>query len=109
VIEATLVLAVAKAATLVFGGLVTLMSFRAYRRTGSPALRALMVGIGLVTTGAILGGLLHQFVGLPLETSVSVQSIFTAIGFAVLSYSMYADSGTEPLSSEQPGTVQREN
>jgi hypothetical protein len=104
VFETTLVLAAAKAATLVFGGLVTLMSFRAYRRTGSPALRALMVGIGLVTAGAILGGVLHQVLDLELETSVAVQSIFTAIGFGVLTYSLYADTTAESSSGRTETT-----
>ncbi|WP_335999192.1 DUF7521 family protein [Halorientalis halophila] len=85
-------LTVAKTATLLFGGILTLLSLRAYRRTGSPALRALTVGIGLVTIGAILGGVLHQLFGLPLRTGASFQSVFTAIGFAILTYSLYTDS-----------------
>ena len=85
----TALLAATKTVTLFFGGTITFLSYRAYRRTGSPALRALTVGIGLVTSGVILGGILHQLVGLPLELSVSIQSVFTAAGFAVLTYSLY--------------------
>ncbi|WP_424019286.1 DUF7521 family protein [Halorientalis pallida] len=88
----TTLLTAAKAVTLLFGGILTLLSLRAYRRTGSPALRALAVGIGLVTTGAILGGALHQILGLPLEASATLQSVFTAIGFGVLTYSLYTES-----------------
>ena len=85
----TALLAATKAVTLIFGGTITFLSYRAYRRTGSPALRALTFGIGLVTSGVILGGLLHQLVTLPLELSVSIQSVFTAAGFAILTYSLY--------------------
>ncbi|WP_136715595.1 DUF7521 family protein [Halorientalis salina] len=85
----TALLAATKTVTLFFGGTITFLSYRAYRRTGSPALRALTLGIGMVTGGVILGGLLHQAVGLPLELSVSIQSVFTAAGFAVLTYSLY--------------------
>jgi hypothetical protein len=88
----TTLLTAAKGVTLLFGGILTLLSLRAYRRTGSPALRALAVGIGLVTTGAILGGALHQLLGLPLKTSATFQSVFTAIGFGVLTYSLYTES-----------------
>ena len=82
-------LAATKSATLLFGGTITYLSYRAFRRTGSPALRALTIGIGLVISGVILGGILHQLVELPLELSVSIQSVFTAAGFAVLTYSLY--------------------
>jgi hypothetical protein len=90
-IESTALLVATKTATLVFGGLLTYLSFRASRRTGSPALRALAVGIGLVTAGAILGGGLHQLLGVKLEWSVVVQSVFTAAGFGLLTYSLYTD------------------
>lgn len=86
----TVVLVAAKTATLVFGGALTVLSYKAYRRTGSPALRALALGIGLLMAGAIVGGLLHQVVGLGLEESVSVQSVVTAVGFAVMTYSLFA-------------------
>ncbi|RXK49359.1 DUF7521 family protein [Halorientalis pallida] len=104
--ESMPLLTAAKVVTLLFGGTLTLLSGRAYRRTGSPALRALAVGIGLVTAGAILGGALHQVVGLPLEASATVQSVFTAIGFGVLTYSLYTESPTparERRSGHQPG------
>jgi len=101
--ERTLLLVIAKTATLTFGTLLTYLSHSAYRRTGSGALRALAVGIGLVTAGAILGGGLHQLLGLPLRTSVIVQSVFTAAGFAVLTYSLYTDR--EP--DRSPESVRR--
>lgn len=95
-IETTLVLTLAKSATLVFGVILTSLSWRAYRRTSDPALRALAAGIGLVTAGAIAGGLLHQVGGISLAVAVSVQSVFTATGFAFLTYSLYAgDSDSE--------------
>jgi threonine/homoserine/homoserine lactone efflux protein len=99
-------LTAAKVVTLSFGGILTLLSVRAYRRTGSPALRALAIGIGLVTTGAILGGALHQILGLTLETSATLQSVFTAIGFGVLTYSLYTKSPAPQRdrgSGHQPG------
>lgn len=81
-----------KTVTLVCGGLVTLMAYRAYQRTASPALRSLAVGLCLVTAGALIAGALHQVVGAPLATGVAVQSAFTATGFAFLAYSLYAQS-----------------
>lgn len=95
-----LLLTAAKTVTLLFGGMITFLAYRAYQRTASPALRALSLGIGLVTAGAMLGGLIHQVGGFPLETSVTVQSVFTAVGFAVLSYSLY--TGPAPQQTSRP-------
>ncbi|MEF8886237.1 MAG: hypothetical protein V5A30_00410 [Haloarculaceae archaeon] len=84
-------LIVAKTVTLVCGGILTLLSARAARRTGSPALRTLALGIGLLTVGALTGGASHQYLGLSLEESVSLQSVFTATGLGVMTYSLYAE------------------
>lgn len=94
--EQATVLIATKAATLTFGAILTYLAYQAYSRTGSPALRALAAGIGLVTTGAVIGGVLHQFVDVSLGMSASVQSAFTAAGFAVLTYSLYTESAAEP-------------
>lgn len=85
----------AKTITLVCGGLVTWFAFRAYRRTGSPALRALTAGLGLVTAGALVAGVLDRVIGVDLAVGVGVQSTFTAIGFAVLAYSLYVEEPRE--------------
>jgi len=76
--------------TLLCGSLVTVLAWRAYRRTGSRSLGALALGLGLATVGALVAGVLHQLLGLDLGAGVSVQSFFTAVGFAVLAYSLYA-------------------
>lgn len=94
-LEANTVLLVGmKTVTLVCGVILTTLTYRAYRRTGAPAMRALCFGIGLVTAGAILGGSLHQLIGAPVTQSVTVEELFTAAGFAVLTYSLYTDQPT---------------
>jgi hypothetical protein len=80
-----------KTGTLLLGSLITFLSFKAHRRTGSPALRALSVGFGLVTIGALLAGVGHQFTSLSLTHSVVIESALTFLGFAVIVYSLYAD------------------
>lgn len=83
--------------TLVCGGLVTLLATRAYRRTGSRALGTLAVGLGFITVGALIAGVLHQLFGVDFATGVSIQSAFTAVGFTVMAYSLYA--AQSPISS----------
>lgn len=89
----------ANTVTLVVGGFVTLLAYRAHRRTGSRSLRALTVGLGCITVGTLLGGLLHQSGVAPLLVGVTVQSGFTALGFLLLAWSL--------LRSEESATEQR--
>jgi hypothetical protein len=82
---------VAKTITLVLGGLVTYLAFKAYRRTRAAALRALALGFGIITLGAIVAGIVDLLTGLGLLYGVLVQSTLTMVGFAVITYSLYAD------------------
>ena len=81
----------AKTITLVLGGLVTYLALKAHRRTGAQALKALAIGFGIVTLGAIVAGLVDLFTGQGLLFGVLVQSTLTMIGFAVITYSLYVD------------------
>ena len=85
-----LLIVVSKTTTLVCDGFVASLAYRAYLRTQSPALRALAYGLAFVTLGAFVAGALHQVAGVTIETGVAVQSAFTAVGFLVLAYSLYA-------------------
>jgi uncharacterized membrane protein YGL010W len=80
-----------KTGTLLLGSLITFLSFKAHRRTGARSLRALAIGFGLITVGALLAGVGHQFTSLSLAQSVVIESTLTLVGFAVIVYSLYAD------------------
>jgi hypothetical protein len=80
-----------KTGTLLLGGLITFLSLKAARRTASAALQALGVGFGLVTLGALLAGVGHQFTSLSLAQSVVIESTLTLVGFGVIVYSLYAE------------------
>jgi len=79
---------VAKTAILVLGGSITYYALRAYGRTGNPSLRALSIGFGVVTIGALIGGVSHQIIGSSLAVGIAINSLLTAIGFAVIVYSL---------------------
>ena len=80
-----------KTAILLLGGSITYYALSAYSRTGDPSLRALGVGFGIVTVGALVGGVSHQFLGVGLTIGVAIDSTLTAIGFGVIVYSLYVD------------------
>ncbi|ELZ91612.1 hypothetical protein C440_14899 [Haloferax mucosum ATCC BAA-1512] len=82
---------IVKTGILVLGGLITYFSFKAYRNTGSPALRALAIGFGIITTGALLAGASDVLLSVDLATGVLIDSILTFLGFAVITYSLYVE------------------
>ena len=88
--EYTLFIAIANTATLLTGGAVAALAYRAFRRTGSAALRAVAAGFSCIVAGSIAGAIAHYAgtVGL----GVAIQSAFTAGGFAILLYSLYAET-----------------
>jgi hypothetical protein len=90
----TVLLVGMKTVTLFCGAVLTTLTYRAYRRTKAPAMRALCLGLGFVTLGAILGGSLHQLIGMPVTQSVTVEELFTAAGFFILTYSLYTEQPT---------------
>ena len=85
---------VSKTLILIIGGLITYYSYKAWQRTGSPEHKWLTYGFGVVTVGAIAGGVLDLVVGTYfsmdlINTSVFVSSSLTAIGLAIILYSLY--------------------
>jgi divalent metal cation (Fe/Co/Zn/Cd) transporter len=86
----TLVIAL-KTLSLVMGGLVTYFAYRASARTGSPALRALAAGFGVVTLGALLAGAVDQVLVLDAAYALTVESATATLGFGVILYSLYAE------------------
>jgi hypothetical protein len=80
-----------KTLSLVLGGLITYFAYSASRRTGSPALRALAIGFGAVTLGALAAGAVDQLLGAPGHQALVVESAMTTVGFAVILYSLYVD------------------
>jgi hypothetical protein len=81
-----------KTLTLVLGGLITYLAFKAYRRTGAPSLRALAVGFGVVTLGTLLAGVVDQLIPGAFRLGLLVESALIAVGFAVIVYSLYAEA-----------------
>lgn len=80
-----------KAITLVLGGLITFYATRAYRRTGARPIGYLAAGFGFVTLGSLLAGAAHQAFGAPVDVVLLIESLLVAVGFAVITYSLYSE------------------
>jgi uncharacterized membrane protein len=90
-LELGLATGLAVAVVLVLGGVVTAAAYRAFRRTGSRALRSLAIGIGVITVAAAAGATLHHVLAVDLALALLVQTMLTAVGFAALIASLYLD------------------
>ena len=82
---------IAKTLILVLGGLITYFSLKAYRKTGARPLRAFSLGFGVITLGSLLGGTFDFILGVDLATGILIDATLTFVGFAVITYSLYAD------------------
>ncbi|UIP01409.1 hypothetical protein Hbl1158_15995 (plasmid) [Halobaculum sp. CBA1158] len=94
----TLAIAATKTLTLVFGSVITYLSWMAYRRTRADALRALAIGFAVITVGSVIGGgvdlvgdVLPIMGSDPLLYGVLVQSVLTMVGFGFITYSLYQE------------------
>lgn len=79
-----------KTITLILGALITFFSYKAYRRTGAKPLRLLAVGFAIVTIGSLLAGAVDLGLDVAEQWALVIESGLTALGFAVIVYSLYA-------------------
>ena len=84
---------------LVLGAIMAGLAYRAYRRSRDSSLGALALGIGLVTIGTAVGGMLHQVFEMELIAGILVQNVSIAAGFFILIYSLFIPTHVDGPSS----------
>lgn len=84
---------IVKTVILLLGSGITYIAFRAYRNTGTPSLRVLGIGFGVITFSVLLAGIAHQILSVSLEMGILINSILVAIGLAIVFYSLYLERG----------------
>lgn len=82
---------VLKTITLILGGAITYLAYKAYRRTGARPLRFLSLGFGFVTLGTLLAGIIDQILDFGFQLGQLVQTALVTVGFAVIVYSLYVE------------------
>ncbi|MFC4986767.1 DUF7521 family protein [Saliphagus infecundisoli] len=87
--EVITAIAVVKFVILLLGGGITYIAFKAYQRTGEDSLRVLGIGFGVITLGALLTGVANQFFSVSLARGVLINSVFVALGLAIIMYSLH--------------------
>lgn len=79
-----------KTITLILGGVITYLAFKAYRRTRLDGLQYLAVGFAIVTLGSLVAGIVDQVLRINGHMALTLESALTAVGFLVITYSLYA-------------------
>lgn len=86
------VLGIVKVAALVLGGIVTLLAYRAYRRTNIDGLQYFSFGLLVITIGTFLIGVLHHIFGVPVVPGMLLESLILCAGFGIMIYGLYGQS-----------------
>jgi len=81
-----------KTVTVVLGGLITYFAARAALKTRSSALTYLTVGFATITAGSLFAGVADQLFDLSTDLALIFENALTAVGFAVIAYSLYVTS-----------------
>lgn len=82
--DVSLALTAVRTVVFVLGLAVTVISFRAYRREGTRYLRDAAAGLGIITAGVLIEGLLFELTALDLGAVHLVESVAIGLGFLVL-------------------------
>jgi hypothetical protein len=80
-----------KTITLILGGAITYLSYKAYDRTRARPLGFLALGFGFVTLGSLLAGVIDQVLELGFRLGQLVETALVAVGFAIIVYSLYVE------------------
>jgi hypothetical protein len=78
-----------KVLSLLLGGLITYLTFKAFRTTQFRSLGALSVGFGIITAGTFLAGVVDQVFDAGFRMGQLVESVLVTAGFLVIVYSLY--------------------
>ncbi|MUW15080.1 hypothetical protein GJ633_10735 [Halorubrum sp. CBA1125] len=78
----------ARGVTAVVGLFVATLAYRGYRRNGSAKMRALAIGIGLLTAGVFVAVMFTDLTGAGNGVVLLVRGLVTVIGLCVVLYAI---------------------
>ena len=82
------VVLITRSVTAVVGLFVATLAYRGYRRNGSPKMRALAVGIGVLTAGVSVAVVLADAAGVASGVVLLVRGLVTVVGLCVVLYAI---------------------
>ncbi|SDY85984.1 DUF7521 family protein [Halopenitus persicus] len=88
IMEPLSVVSITRSVTALVGLFVATLAYRGYRRNGSAKMRALAVGIGLLTAGVYVAVMLADMTGAGNGIVLLVRGLVTVIGLCVVLYAI---------------------
>ncbi|WP_394327087.1 DUF7521 family protein [Halopenitus malekzadehii] len=82
------VVSIARSVTALAGLFVATLAYRGYRRNSSAKMRALAIGIGLLTTGVYVAVMVADMTGAGNGLVLLVRGLVTVIGLCVVLYAI---------------------
>ena len=82
------VVSVTRGMTAIAGLFVAILAYRGYRRNGSPKMRALAIGIGLLTAGVYVAVILADVSGAGNGVVLLVRGLVTVTGLSIVLYAI---------------------
>jgi hypothetical protein len=79
---------VTRGITAIVGLFVAALAYRGYRRNESPKMRALAIGIGLLTAGAYVAVIFIDMIGMGNGVVLLARGLVTVIGLSVVLYAI---------------------
>lgn len=71
------------------GAIIVHLALRSHRQHRSNAMLLVSIGFTLITVGAVIEGVLFEFLGFDIFAAHTVESTLVALGFTVIIYSTY--------------------
>ena len=89
-----LYLDIAQALVLIFARVVVYYAYRAFSKSRSQAMLLLAIGFAFVALGAVIAGVLYNFVvGTDLDMVLTLQAYIQVVGFFIIVYSLARAKG----------------
>ena len=82
------VVSITRGMTAIVGLFVAILAYRGYRQNGSPKMRALAIGIGLLTAGVYVAVILADASGAGSGVVLLVRGLVTVAGLSVVLYAI---------------------
>jgi len=88
-VTATVMVIVLVLTTVLVGGCITYLAYRAARRSGSSPMYLFSYGFGVLTIGVALSGVLAVLFRLDAKEGLLIQGVFVLVGLGLLLRSLY--------------------
>ncbi|WP_338730056.1 hypothetical protein [Haladaptatus sp. DJG-WS-42] len=86
------------------GALIAIEGYRAYLRETNARMLFVAVGFLLLSVGSVLEGIFYDVLHFAVFLAGMIQTLFVALGIALILYSLYVTTDTTETATQKPDT-----